>query len=178
LFRTPTRPTFDNQFFPIFYSEIWGDYWGYFTFVRNIPSLNFISNQNEINAYLGRVNLVSLVPTLILAFGTVLGMGFVTSALRRKPLDFESLALGFLSLIVFISLIGYLYFLIKYPLPPKGATIKATYMIHIFMVLPLLGANLLEKVRAKTRRGYLFCLTLLVGIFIHNVPAMITRYWQ
>lgn len=33
LFKSPTRKTFDNQFFPVFYSEIWGDYWGFFTYI-------------------------------------------------------------------------------------------------------------------------------------------------
>ena len=27
LFNNPIRPNFPNQFFPIFYSELWGDYW-------------------------------------------------------------------------------------------------------------------------------------------------------
>jgi 4-amino-4-deoxy-L-arabinose transferase-like glycosyltransferase len=30
LFEHPVRDAFPNQFLPIFYSELWGDYWGYF----------------------------------------------------------------------------------------------------------------------------------------------------
>jgi hypothetical protein len=30
LFSAPVRPSFPNQFLPKFYSELWGDYWGYF----------------------------------------------------------------------------------------------------------------------------------------------------
>src|SRR5262249_54013988 len=30
LFSDPLRPSFPNQFIPIFYSEMWGDYWEYF----------------------------------------------------------------------------------------------------------------------------------------------------
>ncbi len=31
LFHSPVRPAFPNEFIPIFYSETWGDYWGFFT---------------------------------------------------------------------------------------------------------------------------------------------------
>ena len=39
LFTNPIRGNFDNQYFPILYSDLWGDYWGYFSFVSN-PNLD------------------------------------------------------------------------------------------------------------------------------------------
>ena len=32
LFTKPIRPFLDNQFLTILYSDLWGDYWGYFSF--------------------------------------------------------------------------------------------------------------------------------------------------
>ncbi len=174
LFRSPTRRTFDNKFIPIFYSDTWGDYWGYFTFVRD--GLGYKPNQTKINPYLGNVNLVSLLPSLILLAGMVLGLRALLRSLNPQTSSFESQALGLLFLIVFISLTGYLWFLIKYPLLPQGVTIKATYMIQIFMVLPFLGALFLEKIRVAKSRIYFLCIVLTLLVFIHNLPAMITNY--
>ena len=46
LFSKPIRPNLDNQFFSIIYSDLWGDYWGYFIFTsrfldigRNQPNI-------------------------------------------------------------------------------------------------------------------------------------------
>jgi hypothetical protein len=177
LFRSPTRKTFNNQFFPIFYSETWGDYWGYLTFRRE-GVLWYKSNQAEINPYLGRVNFVSFFPSLILATGAVLGGISLLQSLRSETSNFQSRALALFFLIVIISLTGYFWYLIKYPLLPKGITIKATYMLQIFMVLPFLGATFLENIRVTKPRIYLVLLALALAVFAHNVPAMITRYWQ
>ncbi|MCJ7721665.1 hypothetical protein MUO98_04595, partial [Candidatus Bathyarchaeota archaeon] len=44
LFNKPIRPSFPNQFLPIFYSELWGDYWGYFTvYGRDTRTSKFLS---------------------------------------------------------------------------------------------------------------------------------------
>ena len=62
LFEKPIRPHFDNQFLPILYSDLWGDYWGYFSFTSR--DLSSGRNQEFIGNYLGRVNTFSLLPTL------------------------------------------------------------------------------------------------------------------
>ena len=74
LFKSPTRKTFDNQFFPIFYSETWGDYWGYFVFVREKTLFGKAGNQSEITPYLGHVNLASVFPSLLMLGGLLLGL--------------------------------------------------------------------------------------------------------
>ena len=177
LFRSPTRKIFDNQLIPVFYSETWGDYWGYFTFVRELPDFDYVSNQEQINSYLGRVNLVSLLPSFIFLAGLLFGLRSIFRSLRAASSNFEEMAFAFLCLIVVISFAGYFWFLIRYPFPPKGTTIKATYMIQIFMALPFLGANIIESLRAKRQQLYMICMALLVLVFLHNVPAFVTRYW-
>jgi hypothetical protein len=177
LFRSPTRNTFDNQFIPLFYSDTWGDYWCYFTCVSNIPDFGYTSNKSTINSYLGKVNFASLFPSFVLAAGMILGLRSLIQSLHPKLLSFQSQALAFLFLIVLISLTGYLWFLIKYPLLPRGSTIKATYMIQIFMVLPFLAANFIEYLRVTKPWIYRVCIIMILVVFVHNLPAMITRYW-
>ncbi len=177
LFRSPTRGRFDNQFIPIFYSDTWGDYWCYLTCVREVKPLGYHSNRMRINPYLGKVNFAALLPSFILTVGMVLGLRSLIHSLRSRTLSFESQAFAFLFLVVLISLSGYLWFVIKYPLLPRGTTIKATYMIQIFMALPFLAANFLENIRVTKPWIYRICITLILIVFVHNLPAMITRYW-
>ena len=64
LFDKPVRPVFDHRsFFAIIYSETWGDYWGYFTFVKPGFAADNNGNQATMAPYLGQVNLVSILPS-------------------------------------------------------------------------------------------------------------------
>ena len=67
VFTKPIRPYFKNQFLPILYSDLWGDYWGYFSFTSR--SLLTGRNQASIGDYLARVNIISLIPTFFLLYG-------------------------------------------------------------------------------------------------------------
>ena len=69
IFSNPIRPYFKNQFFPILYSDTWGDYWGYFTFTSRFLEIGL--GQENIGSYLGRVNLVSTFTFVILLIGTL-----------------------------------------------------------------------------------------------------------
>lgn len=177
IFRVPVRKTFDNQLIPLFYSDTWGDYWGYFTFIRGDPLYRNFVNKVEITPYLGRVNAVALLPSGIFAGSLLMGLVATYKVLKQRSDGIESLSTVMLFLMILISWMGYLWFLIKYPLPPKGATIKATYMLQIFIVLPLLGSMFLERIRAYSPKFYKTLIGLLAFALIHNLPAMITRYW-
>ncbi len=178
LFKSPTRKTFDNQLFPLFYSEIWGDYWGFFTFIREKSALyTDYANKEQITPYLGRVNFVSLFPTALLFGGMLVGAKRFFQTMTKKLQKIDSVAFSFFFLAIAISLLGYAWFLIKYPVQPKGATIKATYMIQLFVILPFLAAEFLELIRMKMPKIYHLFLFLLGGVFLHNLPAMISRYW-
>ena len=56
-----------NQFIPILFADLWGDYWGYFTFTSR--ALDLGRNQLLIGDYLARVNIFSLIPTFLLLLG-------------------------------------------------------------------------------------------------------------
>jgi len=177
LFKSPTRKTFDNQFIPIFYSEIWGDYWGYFVFIREKTLFGASANHAEITPYLGRVNLASTLPFLLMIGGGATGLAHSVHSLKRKAANPEILASTLFTLMIASSIAGYMWFLISHPLDAKGVTIKATYMIQIFMILPLLIATFLEKIRAIRPKLYLFIMAINALVFLHNLPAMITRHW-
>ena len=183
LFKEPVRPNFGNTLYPIFYSETWGDYWGYLTFIsQDNPSAGVLENRPEMAPYLGRVNLVSVFPTLILLAGLLWGAWrFARAWFQRQPAPESGLYVFAFSAIVF-SWLGYLWFLVSYPsVNPVNLQViptnKATYMIQIFMLLPLLGADLLEKVKGFKPVLYGLVLAGLALVFAHNLPAMITRYF-
>lgn len=174
LFRVPIRENFANEFMPIMYSDTWGDYWGYFVFIRAKSYLGEKGYENgaQIAPYLGRVNLVSLYPTFLMALGLLLGLHHVVR------LRIEKTNAKFMLMWIFLVSAGlmYGYFVIAYPDPPRGATIKPTYVLHALIVLPLFAADFLETLRRRSARGWWLAVGLLVLVLIHNLPAMVTRY--
>ncbi len=170
LFSSPIRPFFPNQFIPIFYSEIWGDYWGYFVVTEN--------NLTTIGHYLGTVNLVSIIPTMILFAGLILGFIYSIKTFHHSSNDGDRrmVMFSFVQLIITVSFAGYLWFLIRYPNLGKGDTIKATYTLHALALLPLLASEFLEGVRYRNKCLYAFLLILVAAVFLHNLPATITHY--
>jgi Dolichyl-phosphate-mannose-protein mannosyltransferase len=202
LFSNPVRPNFANQFLPIFYSEIWGDYWGFFlVFGRDlrqqgdlrmtgpgfsqfeiwteVPSW-MVTNYQTMGAYLGRVNRVSIFPSLLALIATGAAM---REAFRRKtPLPAELAlterrkSLSLLLLTVAFAFAGYLWFLILFPSLGKGDTIKATYMLHIFPVIAIFVGLLLERVEQQSRLISRLVIGALLVVALHNLPAMITHY--
>jgi hypothetical protein len=175
LFQQPTRPVFDNNFLPLFYSDIWGDYWCYFTCIRP-DELLWEDNREQISPYLGRVNLVSVLPTALLLGGFVLGGITFSKTLFNREIDPEPLFISFLFIASLSSMIGYLWFVISYPTEGASSTVKATYMIHAFLFAAVMAGILLEKIRQAKPAVYIPILLILLFIFAHNLPAMFTRY--
>jgi hypothetical protein len=179
LFRSPTRLTFDYSFFPIYYSETWGDYWGYLVFIREKSYAGQIGlgNLDHIGPYLGRVNLVSLYPSAILAIGLIKsGIDGLFGIFESRPdkQKFVLINLFFVSIIIF-SLLGHVWFLITYPVM-GGRAIKSGYMLHIFIFWIILCAIQFNEIlieRPHLKKAILVSLGL---VFIHNLPAMISRY--
>src|SRR5262249_4289081 len=130
LFTDPIRPSFPNQAIPIFYTETWGDYWGIFSIYGRHPGGGYITgnefqaelarqplaietNRYPLNDYLGRVNLLGLLPTALAlaAFGAAAIR--LPAALRRgAPLTLPKVIPLMATLVIIVSLIGYFWFLI------------------------------------------------------------------
>jgi hypothetical protein len=201
LFTGPLRPNFARQALPIFYSETWGDYNCYFA-VAAVDQRKFgtqeveyvsgqllespstrdpqprwlTSNYNGMRLYLGRVNLVSLLPTALLFAGFLAGLGDFFLVLFRRRAGPGRLAGAFFFLIVAASLAGYAWFLIRYPVEGRGDTVKATYLLHIFPFLALLTGGVLDRLSGMHPKAWAALLAGLGLVALHNLPAMVTHY--
>ncbi len=187
LFRAPVYPAFANQLIPVFFSETWGDYWAHFVYTR---SHTIFASDNGVSLnYLGRVNFVSLVPTIVLTGGMITGcvhmLRFIrpsnrvssdlAESLERKDMLNRHAFFGLLVISILISLGSYIWFLIGYP-NPRGDTVKATYMLHIFPLLAILASEFLRQVRSRSVALYWLLMGLLLLVFLHNLPVVITRF--
>ncbi len=199
LFRDPLRSTFGLQILPILYSDTWGDYWGYFVFYarekqtgryleglyadseRISPEkvasgeLRFETNRFTINAYLGRVNAVSMVPSAVLFAGFLIGLTELWKLRRRTLQDQGSALIILLTLLVIVSVLIYFVFLLGYT-HDSPTTIKTTYLIHIVPFLALLGGEALVRLEIRNNKAFKALLVVLVLVFLHNIPALLTRH--
>lgn len=168
MFSKPIRPNFFNEVFPILYSDLWGDYWGYFVFTRD--ALTSGRNQLIIGDYLARVNIVSILVTIFFIF--VIGKSLKYINIKNG----SNIFISYVSLSIFISFGGYLWFLIKYPALDSGDTIKATYMIQAFHLIGVLAILYLEKLKQKNFTKYVLLFGIFLATFIHNYSAMLNHY--
>ncbi|HVM71894.1 MAG TPA: hypothetical protein VMT91_09050 [Anaerolineales bacterium] len=174
LFEQPVRPVFDHiSFFGILYSETWGDYWGYFTYVKPGFATDSTGNHDTMASYLGTVNLVSILPSLLLLAGFLWGIIQVLQ-LRSTP-TLERSALVFIAFLAVSTIAGYLWFVYRYFMH-TNLVIKATYVIQFFIALLFLFAAFMEGIRKRSQLAYNMILVLLALVFVYNLPALITRY--
>ncbi len=193
LFTHPIRPNFGNHLWPTLYSEVWGDYWCYLAVYGldtrtgtylNGYRLNEIlrtgdrppwleTNYEAMGAYLGRVNLVSLFPSLLMvaALGRAavrLGRGTLTPVRREAYI--------LLLLAIATTAAGYFWFLIMYPSYDKGDTIKATYILQLFPAVAVLTGEYLASLRDRFPRLSRLVWLGLALTFVHNLPATLTHF--
>lgn len=163
LFTKPIRPNLDNQFFSIIYSDLWGDYWGYFTFTSRF--LYDGRNQLMIGDYLARVNIVSVFSTTIIVYFCFLSYKKYKSNFLVQYVHFAWI----------YSLIGYLIFVIVYPVP-SGDTIKSTYIIHIFNLMVFLASIFFYDLERLNKKIYNGILLTLIAIYIHNFQSYLSHF--
>ena len=166
LFTKPIRP-YLNSFFGIIYSDVWGDYWGYFVFTSKY--LDIGRNQLAIGDYLARVNLISIIPTIFIFIGLLRSK----LALQKTNLEKFQPFLNFIKLSALFTIFGYFWFLIKFPV---SDAIKATYLIQFFhlITIPLIFyLNYLQKTKKKM---YGFFITTLMLVFVHNFSAYLSHF--
>jgi len=194
LFNDPVRVSFPRQFIPIFYSEVWGDYWCYFSvfgwdsresgyvagdllaYYVSITPEWLTTNRFSMGGYLGRVNLVSILPTLLAFLGFCSGFIAFCYVLLQKRSTAENIGYSLFMLLILSSMLGYLWFHLKYPVPGEGDTIKATYMLQIFPFIALLTGGVMERIRRISVFPYYSLLGALAIVFLHNINTMITHY--
>jgi len=162
LFENPIRPYFKNQFFPILYSDLWGDYWGYFVFTSRF--LDIGRDQLSIGEYLGRVNFISLFTSGLLIYGI-----FFQIYNFKKPL-----VTSYILYSILISLSGFLWFTLAYPTSGSGDTIKATYLVQVFNLCTFITSLFMEEI--KNKKIYYFLLSILISIFIYNFDSYLSHF--
>jgi hypothetical protein len=117
---SPVRPNFTNELVPTLYSDIWGDYFGYFAWTTTeggaTPAPLDTLGERELEAQ----NVLGFVPT-VLAIGGVLAL-LVASLRRASP------ALLVVGLLPVVGLLGFLAFTVAYP-SGDGDVIKASYVL-------------------------------------------------
>ncbi len=170
LFAYPFSPGYDGQAIPIFYTEIWGDYFGYFHLQRP-PIASPVPA--SVLSYMGRVNAVSLLPTFILLIGLAFGGYSIFRSLRASPSD-EGLSYSLFTLCTVVSIIGFIWFLVRYP-SSDADTAKATYLLQIFPCLCLLTAAWLTTLRRRWTIGFKGMVILLVLVAVHNSLMYFSR---
>ena len=163
LFSKPIRPHLDNQFISILYSDLWGDYWGYFSFTSRY--LDVGRNQLEIGDFFGNVNKIS-----IITFSLIIFFCFMTNKTHKN-----SYFVKYLNLAIIVSLIGYFIFSILYPVP-SGDQIKSTYIIQVFHLLVFLSSIYFEKLKETNIRVYALLLSILIGIYIYNFQTYLSHF--
>ena len=120
----PTRPQFTNELLPTLYSDIWGDYFGYFAWTTTASGTTPVPLDSTGKRELEAQNVLGFVPTL-LAIGGVLGL--LGESLRRVR-RFASPGLLVIALLPLVGLLGFLLFTVTYP-SGDGDVIKAAYVL-------------------------------------------------
>jgi hypothetical protein len=199
LFKTPFREVFLNQLLPTLYADYWGDYWAYFNaYGRNLDTDEFVggrlllhhlkkekpdwmeTNLPSVIPYLGKVNLVSLIPSILIVGGILVNFYYFVVFMKEKRPGVDIAGFSFSGFLLLISAVGYLWFLVQYPKPTKGDTIKATYMLQTIPFIALAAGNFLDQINQKSRLVFGGILFLLGIVFIHNFPVLISNYvyWE
>ncbi len=142
LFSAPVRKSFDNQVWPILYSDTWGDYWLFWA----VPSRSTVDPAQV--ALLAQMNLVNLLPTAVVIYA-------LARSIRRRRYALLYLVIG-------LTMVGFLFFLIRYP-NHQGDNIKGTYVLQMYPLVALIvGGWLARYWRLALVGGVL--------LLIHNRP--------
>ena len=175
LFTSPYRYQYGLQVLPIFYTEMWGDYFGFFQMsAAAVPSLRLMPL--SLAEYIRRVNVVSVLPTALFMIGGLGGVLFAGRTILRAQ-DETMTGYSLLGLCVLSSLSGYLWFLSSYH-SFMGDMAKATYMLQVFPLLAILAARALLALRERFVWAYGVVIGLFVAVALHNLPMMVTRLTQ
>jgi hypothetical protein len=196
LFTAPGRPRFQKQLLPVLHADWWGDYWHYFLFHGrrstgacvawpaprrpNAPpedGADFSGNYDAMLRYLGLVNALALLPAAVLIAGLVTGAR--AAARLARPGDADDVRTRGLALVFLMAVttgLGYLWFVVSYPRPDDGDTVKATYVFQLVPLLALLGAEALVRLRALSRPAFRAVAALLVAVALVVAPTWHSRW--
>ena len=167
IFTNPTRTASLNGLYPIFYSDLWGDYSAYFTYL----DYKFSGRDLNIENYLGRVNLVSIYPTLLVLFGFL--YFFVKSLVKKRKDSIVSVFESFFVFNLFTTWIFYCFWISIYSFR-EGIVdgISAVYMLQIVNILPFIAALFCKRIYDYYPKFYRVNIGILSLIFLHNINVI------
>jgi 4-amino-4-deoxy-L-arabinose transferase-like glycosyltransferase len=113
----PYRQKFDNLAIPTTYTELWGDYFAYWSW-KYKPDVGVTKPTGHERTQLEIQSFVGLVPTLLAL------LGWLALLVRRR----RSLPRLAVALVPLFGLLGYAYFVVAYP-TSDGNVLKASYML-------------------------------------------------
>jgi hypothetical protein len=128
----PYREHFLNQALPTTYTELWGDYFGIWTWKGVGEPTAGQRHRLQLQSVVG------LLPTGLAVAGW---LAFLLTSLRSPP----RLAVALLPA---LGIVGYLYFTVSYP-TPDGDVLKATYMLTTTAGWALGFGYALERLRGR-----------------------------
>jgi hypothetical protein len=153
---SPWRPHFLNLALPTTYTEIWGDYFGVWSWKwsRENPA-----PPEGVRGRLRLQSVLGLLPTLVAVVGWIaLLLGSLRSPRRLA-----------IALLPALGILGYLYFTVSYP-TPDGDVLKGTYMLTTVAGWAIGFGYALDRLRGNL---YTFALVLLAVCAVLEVPFLL-----
>jgi len=164
VFDNPTRTEFVNDLLPTTYSEIWGDYFGSWSWIAPGPPAPKLARQ------LTYQNEIGLLPTL-LAIGGCLALLVLTLRPQELKLHPERVLVPLLALAGFV---GFLYFTVANP-TPDGDVIKASYMLTTAPAWALSFGFAFDRVSSRLNFVRWGLVLLLAGCAVTDLGFIIYR---
>jgi hypothetical protein len=139
VFSQPYRPYLVNLAGPQTYSDMWGDWYGVFTWSHRTQA----KPPPATKAWLSVQSVLGLVPTAVAIVGWLLLLG---SSFRRR-IEQQLLV----ALLPLAGIAGYLYFTVSYP-TPDGDVLKPTYMLSTLGAWALCFGWLADRLGTRSPR--------------------------
>lgn len=190
LFTAPVSPNLMGSAPGVFYAETWGDYWEYWNvYGRDARGryLNDISwpendppaatNLDSAAPYLGRVMILALLPTLLLALGCVYAFREAARSLRgNSPGERQVLGL-FTAVLGVVTMAGFGAFVVSMWSPFNNADhVKGTYVMHLFPLAALWAGLLIGRLRDRMPRATVGLMAALAIVALHNAGTLVSWY--
>lgn len=196
LFSRPGRPRFQKQLLPVLHADWWGDYWHYFLFrgrrstgacvawpapagpnALPVAGADYTGNYDAMLRYLGVVDAVALLPAGLLLAGVAIGAREGVQLIRvRRMSEVRTQGIALVFFMSITTLLGYLWFVVSFPRPDDGDTVKATYVFQLVPLLALLGAEAAMRLRERSRVAFRVLGALLLVIALVVSPTWLSRW--
>lgn len=174
----PMRQYFGQRFWPIMYTDFWGDYWNYYSQRRFGIDIEYIRTVNKLETTPERIkvliyqNAINIPATLLMAVAFFWACWETAKKFLKK--DYSQKNLFYLTLIIFFSLtcLGYLWFQSRTP-KWDGSLTKPFHMLFVWPVPVFFATEFLFDITKKKK----FLQLVIVLFFIFNFISNLIFGW-